>query len=400
VSHTKYLVLVGDGMGDYPCKEVGGKTPLQAARTPHMDAIAVEGKMGMVRTIPPDMEAGSDIANLNIMGYDPSVFHTGRAPLEAASMGIELREWDVAFRCNLVTLAFQKHEKIVMEDYAGGHIRSEVGRLIIERIEDHMGCGRIHFFPGVSYRHLMVSEEGKLDFPSIPPHDMLGQDVGVYLNDGQLGHLNRIIRKSWTVFEELRQENSKITANSIWLWGQGKAPQLPAFQRKYGVSGGVISAVDLLKGIGVYAGLKPISVPGATGFLDTNYEGKVQHALSALDEMDFIYLHVEAPDEAAHSGDVKLKMRAIEDFDQKVVGPVMEGLKRFSHVRLLLITDHFTPISVRTHTADPVPFVIYDSKDPASSGPAGRAGFNETDAQATGLFVEDAHTLMHMLVRA
>jgi 2,3-bisphosphoglycerate-independent phosphoglycerate mutase len=397
VSEIKYLVLVGDGMADYGCEALGGKTPLQAARTPAMDSLAARGRMGLARTIPLDKEAGSDVANLNIMGYDTSRFHTGRSPLEAASMGIKLKETDVAYRCNLVTLSFKQEGGIFMEDYAGGHISTEKARLVIQSIEERLGGEGIHFFPGVSYRNLLVWENGREDLPNIPPHDVLGQEVGRYLNHHDFPRLNNIVRESWPLFEEIRRDHPDIKANSIWLWGQGKAPKLPSFQKKYGLRGGVISAVDLLKGIGVYAGLVPIDVPGATGYLDTNYAGKVEYALSALGEMDIVYLHVEAPDEAAHSGQLELKLRAIEDFDHRVVAPIVEGLKRFDHFRVLLITDHYTPISVRTHTREPVPFVIYDNKEALSRNPA-PVGFNEPDAEAQGLFVEEAFTLMDQLV--
>jgi len=399
VNSTKYLILVGDGMGDYGCDSLGGKTPLQATRTPAMDSLAAGGRMGLARTIPPDKEAGSDVANLNIMGYDTSRFHTGRSPLEAASMGIKLKETDVAYRCNLVTLSFNQDGGIFMEDYAGGHIQTEKARLVIKSIEEQLGGEGIHFYPGVSYRHLLVWENGREDLSNIPPHDMLSQEVGKHLNDHDFPRLNSTVRRSWPLFEALRHKHPDIKANSIWLWGQGKAPKLPSFQKKYGLNGGVISAVDLLKGIGVYAGLVPIGVPGVTGYLDTNYAGKVEYALSALEKMDIVYLHVEAPDEASHSGQLELKMRAIEDFDHRVVAPILEGLKRFDHFRVLLITDHFTPISVRTHTREPVPFVIYDNKE-ALSHESASVGFNEPDAAAQELLIEQAFTLMDQLVLA
>ncbi|MBD3670877.1 MAG: cofactor-independent phosphoglycerate mutase, partial [Gammaproteobacteria bacterium] len=336
-------------MGDYPLDSLSGLTPLQAAKTPNMDYIATHGRMGLVHTIPEGKEAGSDIANLNILGYDPNVYHTGRAPLEAANMGIELGDDDVAYRCNLVRLDFGSGAEIIMEDYAGGHISSEVAEPIVKKLEDTFGDEMTHFYPGVSYRHSMVWTKGRVDLPSVPPHDMLGQRVDQYLNEATFSRLDELIRGSWPLFASFKQENPDLLANSIWLWGQGKAPNLPKFKDKYGLSGGVISAVDLLKGIGVYAGLKPIDVPGATGYLDTNYEGKVEYTLANLEIMDFLYLHVEAPDEAAHSGDVDLKIKAIEQFDSLVVGPVLEGMRRYDHFRILLITDHYTPIPERTH---------------------------------------------------
>lgn len=394
---TKYLVLVGDGMGDYPLDSLSGKTPLEAAFTPNMDYIASHGTMGLVRTIPEGKEAGSDIANLNIMGYDPNVYHTGRAPLEAPSMGIRLADDDVAYRCNLVILSFEENGAIVMEDNAAGHISNDAARRMIKIVERELGGGDIHFFPGVSYRHAMIWKNGREDILSVPPHDKLGQEVGHYLTDEQLSTLNRLVRGSWPLFEEFRKENPDVQANSIWLWGQGRAPRLPSFQDKYGLTGGVISAVDLLKGIGVYAGMKPIEVPGVTGFLDTNYAGKVEYALSNLEGMDFVYLHVEAPDEASHLGQTDLKVRAIEEFDRLVVGPALEGLKRFDHFRILLITDHFTPITVRTHTVEPVPFVVYDSKNARLAASTAKL-FTEAEAEKQNLFLDDATAVMDLLV--
>jgi len=396
---VKYLVMVGDGMGDYPLESLSGKTPLQAARTPNMDFIATRGRMGVVQTIPEGKEPGSDIANLNIMGYDPALYHTGRAPLEAASMGIPLGDDDVAYRCNLVRLSFGPGDAIVMEDYAGGHISTQDANPLVKKLEERLSREDLHFYPGVSYRHSMVWTGGRLDLPSVPPHDKLGQRVDQYLTDASFDRLNTLTRASWPLIDEYRKTNPDLAINSIWLWGQGKAPRLTLFKEKYGLTGGVISAVDLLKGIGVCAGLKSIEVPGVTGYLDTNYDGKVEYTLANLEMMDFIYLHVEAPDEAGHSGDVNLKVKAIEQFDSLVVGPLLEGMKRYPHFRLLLITDHYTPIPVRTHTSEPAPFVIFDSAEALKAKPKD-VGFNEADALKQGLVVDQAFTLMDRLVLA
>ncbi|MBI4775101.1 MAG: cofactor-independent phosphoglycerate mutase [Deltaproteobacteria bacterium] len=396
MSRHKTVILVGDGMGDYPLEELSGRTPLQAAHTPNMDAIARRGRLGLVRTIPQGMEAGSDVANLSIMGYDPRKYHTGRAPLEAASMGIELAPDEVAFRCNLVTLDFRQGA-VYMEDYSAGHIESASARPLIEALDKELGNGELAFYPGVSYRHLMVWKGGPENAPSFPPHDLLGQEVSTLLTDERMPVLNELIRRSWGIIESTPRTGNGLKANSIWLWGSGKAPNMPGLFERFGIRGGVISAVDLLKGIGVYAGMESIEVPGATGYLDTNYEGKAQYALDRLKDLDLVYLHVEAPDEAAHSGSIENKIRAIEDFDRRVVGPVIKGLRQFGRYRVLLITDHNTPISVRTHTSEPVPFAVLDSSDLLEENPD--RSFDETAAARTGDVVEAAHELMGQVAR-
>jgi len=393
----KYIILVGDGMGDYPLQELQGRTPLEASETPGMDEIARRGRLGLVQTIPQGMEAGSDIANLNIMGYDPGRFHTGRAPLEAASMGIRLSRDEVAFRCNLVTLDFRP-DGVFMEDYSAGHIGTDAARPLLESLQHHLGRDDMRFHAGVSYRHLLVWKHGPERAPSFPPHDFTGREVGSLLNDSTLPGLHELVRKSWPIFETARAGDPGLRANSIWLWGSGKAPHLPSFQQRFGLTGGVISAVDLLKGIGVYAGLAPIHVPGATGYLDTNYEGKARSALDRLADLDFIYLHVEAPDEAAHSGSLELKMRAIEDFDRRVVTPVLEGMDAFPDYRILLVTDHYTPISVRTHTREAVPFALLSRSDSVRDTKV--SGFNERAAEKTGDRVDAAWKLMDLMVRS
>ncbi len=395
---TRYLFLVGDGMGDYPLDQLNGKTPLQAANTPHMDFLASRGTMGTARTVPEGKEPGSDIANLNILGYDPALYHTGRAPLEAASIGIHLGKEDVAYRCNLVTLSFGDEGSVVMEDYAGGHIENEQARTVVEELERNLGTEDIRFHQGVSYRHVMVWRNGRDDLPSIPPHDMLGKEVGCFLSEEYLPRVNTLVRESWKIFGSLKEKAlPSLVPNSIWLWGEGRAPRLPSFKEKFGLNGGVISAVDLLHGIGIYAGLTPIHVPGATGYLDTNYAGKVEYTLKHLEEQDVVFLHVEAPDEASHSGNLDLKMKAIEQFDSLVVGPILQGLERFDHFRVLLITDHYTPIALRTHIGEPVPFVIYDNRRDGERNPLPR-GFNEVEAGRSGVRVDEAFRLVEQLV--
>jgi 2,3-bisphosphoglycerate-independent phosphoglycerate mutase len=393
----KYVILVGDGMGDYPVTELGGKTPLEAAATPHLDDLARRGELGLAHTISPGKEPGSDIANLAIMGYDPVSYHTGRAPLEAAALGVELAPQEVAFRCNLVTL---RHEgsRLLMEDYSAGHITSAEAKELIVALETALGRDGCHFFPGVSYRHLLVWAAGNPAWRTYPPHDWSGQEVG-HLMEGEAQPLWDLIRASWPVLQNQSVNRSRIAADkkpatSIWLWGQGRSPQMPTLQERFGLSGAVISAVDLIRGIGKYAGLTSILVPGATGFLDTNYAGKVAAALDALKEMDLVFVHVEAPDEAGHSGELPLKMQAIEDFDAKVVGPLVAGLEKLGDFRLLVLCDHFTPLALRTHTSEPVPYVLYDSRTPGDL----ERPYTEAAAQATGVIIEQGAALLPRLL--
>jgi 2,3-bisphosphoglycerate-independent phosphoglycerate mutase len=398
----KYAILIGDGMADYPIEELGNRTPLAAARTPNMDFLATQGELGLARTIPEGMEPGSDVANLSIMGYDPAIYHTGRAPLEAASMGVSLGPQDVAFRCNLVTLRHEADGDIFMEDYSAGHISSNEARELIVSINQTMGNGSRRFYPGVSYRHLLVWQGGEENWQTFPPHDLTGQSVRSYLeSESREKPLLELIKSSWPVLARhevnaLRRDRGQNLATSIWLWGQGRAPKVPTLQELYGLTGAVISAVDLMRGIGIYAGLKPLLVPGATGYLDTNYAGKVEAALNALETMDFVYLHVEAPDEAGHTGELKNKLRAIEDFDYKVVGPIIQGLKTLGPHRILLMPDHRTPLSLKTHSPEPVPFALYDSRQVQS---AKSRRFNEGAAENTGLLVEKANLLLARLVQ-
>jgi len=399
----KYIILLGDGMADYPLKELGDKTPLQAAHTESMDAIAAKGTLGMVQTIPPGLSPGSDIANLCILGYDPRRYLTGRAVYEAASAGVKLTTGDVAFRCNLVTLGKQDSTTI-MKDYSAGHISTEEAKRIISDLDRRLGNEHIRFCPGVSYRHLMVWKDGLDTLETTPPHDISGKDIASYLPRGKGSDtLNKIMTEARTILQEspVNQERtaaSKPPANAIWLWGQGKPITLPTFREKYGLGGSVISAVDLIKGIGITLGLSPVEVPGATGYLDTNYQGKAEHALKALEDKDFVFVHVEAPDEASHSGNLANKIRAIEDFDRLVVRTVLEGLKRFPEYRVMVLPDHRTPIVRKTHTAEPVPFAFLNSKD-VIKNPRKDAAFNELAAQESGLFLEQGCNLMDLLIK-
>ncbi|MDA8078498.1 MAG: cofactor-independent phosphoglycerate mutase [Nitrospiraceae bacterium] len=399
----KYVVIVGDGMADRSVRELDGKTPLQKAATPHMDRLAAEGIVGKVRTVPEGMHPGSDVANLSILGYDPRKFYSGRAPLEAASIGVNLEEGDVAYRCNLVTLRYNREKtKAIMEDYSSGHITTDEARILIGEIDRNFGSDVFRFYPGVSYRHLMVWKNGSADAECVPPHDITGKEVADYLPVGTGEDiLRKIMMDSVDLLEDhpvnrQRVKEGKRPANSVWLWGQGRKPSLPLFREKYGIEGALISAVDLTRGLGICAGFRILKVPGMTGYLDTNYRGKADAALDALREVDFVYLHVEAPDEAGHSGNVSDKIRAIEDFDALVVARVVEGMKSFPEYRILLLPDHPTPVSIRTHSDDPVPFALFDNSRPRKNE---GALFNEDLLGRKDLVVfEEGYRLMDYLI--
>ena len=393
---TKYILLVGDGMGDYPLPQLNGQTPLEAAHTPNMDRIAACG-IGLATTIPDGLEPGSDTANLSLMGYDPATYHTGRGPFEAASMGVRLGENEVAFRMNLVTLERKSDREIIMVSNSAGGITTEEAGVLVEDLKKKMIVPGVHLYPGVAYRHLLVWDGGDEDAETIPPHDVQDQNMASYLNPERQDPIVDITRLSWPFLEGhpinlIRKKKGLLPGNSIWLWGQGKALNVPMFKDKFGLSGGVISAVDLLKGIGVYAGLRTIDVEGATGYLDTNYSGKAEEALKALGELDFMFVHVEAPDEASHEGNISKKIQAIEAFDEKVVGAVLSGMERFEDYRILVAADHFTPISKRTHTNDPTLFAWADKQALAKG--KGDVRFTERFARESGVHYEKGHELM------
>ncbi len=393
---TKYIVLIGDGMADYPLSELGGKTPLQAAKTTNMDRIA-SCNIGLTKTIPEGMEPGSDVANLALMGYNPATFHTGRAPFEAASMGVSLGPDQVAFRMNLVTLTRPSNEKIIMMSHSSGDLSTAEGATLVADLKTSLERPTIHIYPGVGYRHLLVWDNGPEGSRTIPPHDVLDQDMSSYLTGTENDPVPGLIRSSWPTLKDhpinrKRRHAGLVEANSIWLWGQGKAPQLPSFSTRFGLKGGVISAVDLIKGIGVYAGLRALHVKGATGYLNSNFQGKAEAALQQLKELDFIFLHVEAPDEAGHHGDTAEKIEAIEIFDAKIVGPILEGLRSFKDFRIMVASDHLTPISRKTHTADPTTFA-WATKDELNSCSTGGT-FSEAAALQSGLFFEQGYDLM------
>ncbi len=383
-------------MADYPLPELGNQTPLQVAKTPHMDRIAA-CHVGTVKTIPDGMDPGSDVANLSLLGYDPAVYHTGRAPFEAGSMGVKLKTSDIAFRMNLVTLDFTVDGRITMVSHSAGDIKTPEARRIVKSLQKELVIPDVRMYPGIAYRHLLVWDQGPGEVKTIPPHDVLDQDMTTYLNNGEKDPIPGLIRRSWPPLKDHpvnleRREKGMKEANSIWLWGQGRAPELALFKDQYGLEGGVISAVDLIKGIGFYAGLESIEVEGATGYLDTNYRGKAEGAIKGLGHLDFCFVHVEAPDEAAHNGNVEEKLQAIEDFDEKVVGNVIEGLGRFDDYRIMVASDHYTPICKKTHTREPAPFA-FAGKAELDSGVEG-TGYTEASAIESGQHFEKGHELM------
>lgn len=396
----KYAVLIGDGMADYPIEDLGGKTILQAASTPAMDSIAARGKAGLARTVPEGFPPGSDVANMSIIGYDPAVYYTGRAPLEAASMGVALAADDVAFRCNLVTI-----ENGLVKDYSAGHISSDEAKTLIETLDSELRTEELKFYPGISYRHLLVARRNRgIDTECTPPHDVTGERAADHLPKGEEGKFFRDVMEASMEILELhpvnlkRAEKGKNPANSIWVWGQGHAPKFTPFKELYGKTGAVISAVDLLKGIGVYAGLDVIEVQGATGYLDTNYEGKARAAIEALETRDLVFVHVEAPDEAGHEGSLEKKLKAVEDFDSRIVAPILEHAEASDEpFTILVMPDHPTPISLKTHTPDPVPFAVYrtDKGDPDEAG-----AFDEESVKKGSMGTVKASDLVGMLIRA
>ena len=396
----KTIVLVCDGMADEPVEQLGGRTPLEAAKTPFMDALAREGKVGLARTIPPGFMPASDVGNLCILGYDPRQHYSGRGPLEAANMKIPLQEGDVAFRCNLVTADGDK-----LMDYSAGHISSEESAKLIQHIDASLGSDKLRFHPGIQYRHLAVFRdpsrtEAFVKTVCSPPHDIMGWKITEHWPKGPAAEeLIRLMETSRSLLashevNQVRIDLKENPGNMIWLWGQGTQIHLKSFRDRWKVTGSVISAVDLVKGAGRLAGLEVLDVPGATGYYDTNYEGKAQAALKSLKKHDFVFVHVEAADEAGHNGDLRQKLLAIENFDKWVVGSMREKLDK-SDVRILVIPDHPTPVAKRTHTTDPVPFLIWGKGITAN----GVESFGESTAKATGWMVEDAHEILPRLLR-
>lgn len=397
----KYIIILGDGMADVPIDSLGGKTPLEYADTPKMDLLSQKSEIGMVKTIPDGMQPGSDTANLAVMGYDPKRYYTGRSPLEALSIGVKMKDTDVALRCNLVTLSDGEdcYEEKTILDHSSGEISTEDAGILLNALREKFENNMYQFYKGTSYRHLLIWNQGQV-VKLTPPHDILGKRIGESLPGDP--KLREMMEQSYEILNQHplnleRERNGLHKANSAWFWGAGTKPALTSFQEKTGVSGAMVSAVDLLKGIAAGAGMKIISVPGATGSLHTNYEGKAQAALKALleDDLDFVYVHLEAPDEMGHQGSVKDKVLAIEYLDRRIVGPVYEGMKAGrEEFRILLLPDHPTPVHLRTHVSDPVPYLLYDSRRDTQNP----YRYNEREAGQTGVFMADGYRLMDRLL--
>lgn len=398
----KYVIIHGDGMADWPCEELGGRTPLEAAHKPHMDAIAARGRLGMVATIPEGMPPGSDVGTMTMLGYDPARYHTGRAPIEAASMGIPLAPDDVVFRMNLVALAAGPDGAPMMQDFTSGHITSEAAARIVGDLRAALAGDGIEFFNGVSYRHLLVWRNGEAGAKLTPPHDITDQPVRPHLPQGPgAERLRALMDRAAAILKDHpvnrdRRAAGKCAATDVWFWGQGKRPAVPTLRERFGVEGAVISAVDLVNGLGRLADLELIKVPGATGYLDTDYAAKGRYGLDALKRRDFLLLHIEAPDEAGHMGRADLKVEALERIDELIVGPLLRELPDFGEWALLLMPDHATPSQLKTHSGEPVPFAIVRAGD---HGAAARR-YTEADAKRAGIVVRQGHRLIETLFGA
>ena len=397
----KYVVVLGDGMADEPIGELGGRTPLQAARTPVMDAMAKVSEQGIAYTVPENLPAGSDVANLAMLGYDPQKYYSGRSPLEALSIGVDMKDTDIALRCNIVTLSEDEaYEEKTIIDHSSGEITTEEAKVLIDAVKKELETEEFQYYPGISYRHLTIWDRGET-VDLTPPHDILGKQIGEYLPKET--KLREMMEKSFDILDrhpinEKRREMGLNPANSIWFWGAGTRPALDDFEEKTGKKGAMVSAVDLLKGIAVGTHMLNLDVEGATGGLDTNYKGKAMAAVDSLtkDGADVVYIHVEAPDEMGHQGSVKNKVKAIEFLDDQVIRVVAEELKkRGEEFRMLIGPDHPTPISIRTHSKDPVPFMIYDSTKETN----GQKEYSEEAAKSTGLVLEHGHDLMGRLLQ-
>ncbi len=394
----KYIVLLCDGMADLPVEELGGETPMEKANKPFMDGLSKKGMLGLVKTVNDNLKPGSDVANLSVLGYDPAVSYSGRSPLEAGSIGIDMKPTDISLRCNLVTLSDEAdYTDKTMIDYCADDISTEDAAVLIKYIDEKLGKAPFKFYNGVSYRHCLIWDNGTLDLGELtPPHDITGQPVKKYLGVNENGKpLLDMMKQSYELLKNHplnleRIKNNRRPANSIWLWGEGYRKELVAFKEKFGLKGAMISAVDLLKGIGKFTGMEVINVEGATGYLDTNFSGKGMAAVNALKSgLDLVYIHVEAPDECGHRNEIEGKVKAIELIDEKILGPILEAMKD-EEIKVLICPDHPTPLALRTHTNAPVPFLIYDSTVEVM----GCDTFTEKTAEQTGNYIAEGHTLM------
>lgn len=395
----KYVVVLCDGMADYPVPALGGKTPMMVAKKPHIDALAAKAEVGLVRTVAPGLKPGSDVANMSVLGFDPHRFYTGRSPLEAASIGIDMKDSDVSLRTNLVTLS-DKGEPFadkVIEDYCADDISTEEARQLIEAVQAAFGGGEYDFYTGVSYRHCLIWHGGTTELGNMtPPHDITCKVIGPHLSTAETARpLLEMMEKSFDLLKDHPVNKARVAAgrrpaNCIWLWGEGKRPALQPFEALYGIKGGMVSAVDLLKGIANCAGMEVAEVPGATGYIDTDFEGKAKAALDLLTRNDLVYVHFEAPDECGHRNEPENKVKAIEMIDSRVLPILEEGLEQYEDYKILLLPDHPTPIVTRTHASDPVPYLLYQKSAPKT----GVDTINEETAKATGIYMENGPAMM------
>ena len=395
----KYVVVLCDGMADYPVPALGGKTPMMVAKKPHIDALAAKAEVGLVRTVAPGLKPGSDVANMSVLGFDPHRFYTGRSPLEAASIGIDMKDSDVSLRTNLVTLS-DKGEPFadkVIEDYCADDISTGEARQLIEAVQAAFGGGEYDFYTGVSYRHCLIWHGGTTELGNMtPPHDITGKVIGPHLSTAETARpLLEMMEKSFDLLKDHPVNKARVAAgrrpaNCIWLWGEGKRPALQPFEALYGIKGGMVSAVDLLKGIANCAGMEVAEVPGATGYIDTDFEGKAKAALDLLRRNDLVYVHFEAPDECGHRNEPENKVKAIEMIDSRVLPILEEGLEQYEDYKILLLPDHPTPIVTRTHASDPVPYLLYQKSAPKT----GVDTINEETAKATGIYMENGPAMM------
>ncbi len=399
----KYIVVLYDGMADYPVPTLNGKTPMESAKKPCLDKLASKGEVGLVKTVAEGLKPGSDIANMSVLGYNPKECYTGRSPLEAVSIGVDMLDSDIIFRCNLVTLSDEEnYEDKTMVDYSAGDISTADATEIIKSVEEHFGNDIFRFYSGVAYRHCLVWHDGTLDLGKLtPPHDISGKVIGEHLSKSENAKdLIAMMKESYDFLMEhpvnkRRIAEGKRPANSIWLWGEGTKPSLPDFKEKYGVDGSIISAVDLLKGIAKCAGMSAPEVPGATGYIDTNFEGKAECAIKELETKDFVYIHIEAPDECGHRNEPENKVKSIEIIDEKVLSKIVEALDKYDDYKIMVLPDHPTPIVTMTHAGDAVPYMIYQKSKEADNG---ITSFTEETAKATGNYIEVGHTLMDKFI--
>lgn len=400
----KYIVVLYDGMADYPVPALNGKTPMEVAKKPLLDKLASHGEVGLVKTVADGLKPGSDIANMSVLGYNPKECYTGRSPLEAVSIGVDMLDSDIIFRCNLVTLSDGgEYENKTMVDYSAGDISTEEATEIIKSVEEHFGNDIFKFYSGVAYRHCLVWHNGILESGVLtPPHDISGKVIGEYLADSEgTKDLIKMMKESYDFLKDhpvnkKRVAEGKRPANSIWLWGEGTKPSLPNFKEKYGLDGAVISAVDLLKGIAKCAGMEAPEVEGATGYIDTNFVGKAECAVKELETKDFVYIHLEAPDECGHRNEPENKVRSIELIDEKILGNLLPALEKYDDYKIMVLPDHPTPIVTMTHAGDAVPFMIYRK---SKSKLNGIESFTELSAEKTGYRIDPGYTLMDKFIK-